>query len=540
MTCTFDNTVTINAYKDWLVYQTLDDHWNGPIDSTICISLRSIPSEGIDLQTVDIERPIFIRSKLTESNKVWLQPNYIYDANAGANYFGNNNASFQGGTDCADNFCSGIIVGIQIPDESGNSTAMRWYTDVPGADASDGRFSTCIPTEYFDDNYIREFIIKLSLAPNTSLDKRVRLQRGRLDAGWSPYYIDEVIADPSTFVDTSYNVPLYLVGYQNGPIWPAPNYLLLYTDMNSYPSSSSPAYVEARPSVNTPDPQTINLIVSDWETFIPQPFAILRGALVEGSDSIRHQVNLVNHTGDICMGGPVDFVFEDDTKYIHQGGHVNMEGLSSCMMFRNGGTFEVAEGTTMQYGQDGRGILALRSGGQLQLDKGSTLLFDGTLWLQGIPTAKHPDPQFYLDLKPGTSLIFGEHAIVLNANSISPDVKLNVYMNGGTLDDSHLSADERLLIHQIYPKPVERFSDNIKLLGNPITSVAPFEYISLGQEQLMLELYDLQGRYIAKKNYNTAEGYNRFEYDMSDMATGIYLANIKGNNGHATLKMVKL
>lgn len=538
--CPFDSAVTISTYKDWLLYQTLDGHWNGPVDSTICISLRTNPSQGIDLNTVDIARPIFLRSKFTEANKELLEPNFIYSAYVSLKHSGASDAMLKTGTDCPNNLCSGLIAGIQIPDETGTSTKMRWYTDVPSSITYYGDFETCLPTEYFDENYLREFIIKLTLDPATTSDKLLRMNYAMTAAYWPPFYVDEVVAHPSTFVDTSYNVPLYMVGYYNGPFWAAPNYLLLYTDLNSYPSSASPAYVEARPMVNTPNPQTINLIVSDWETFIPQPFAMLRGGLVEGSDSIRHHVNLVNHDGDICMPGPIDFVFDDQTKYIHAGGHVNMEGLNSCMMFRNGGTFELAEGTTMQFGQDGRGIFALRSGGKMVLDKGSTLLFDGTLWLQGIPTAKHPDPQFYLDLKPGTSLVFGEKAGVLNANSISPDIKLNVYMNGGTLDDSQLSAKERLLIHRIYPEPSKRFVENVKVLGNPTTFQFQLDYLSVGNEKVQVEVHDLQGRLVWSKNYGTIEGHNFLDGEFGAGTAGVYVATLSSKSGQASVKVIKI
>ncbi|MBK8567133.1 MAG: T9SS type A sorting domain-containing protein [Saprospiraceae bacterium] len=522
------------------MYQTLDGNWDGPLDSSICISLKSNTNEGIDLHTVDLTKPIFLRNRLTEDNKQQLQPNYIYSASASIWNSNNNEATLLTGINCSNNFCSGLIVGIQIPDETGNSTNMRWYMDIPGEHSYLGDLETCLPTEYFDENYLREYIVKLTLSPGTTPDMTLRMSQARITAFWSPYHIDKVVAPPFTFEDTSYNVPLYLVGYQVGPSWSAPNYLLLYTDSNSYPSSSTPAYVEAQPSTNTADPKTINLIVSEWETLVPQPFAFLRGALVEGSDSIRHQVNLVNHAGDICMPGPIDFVIEDNTKYIHAGGHVNFEGTNSCMMFRNGGTLEVADGVTMQYGQDGRGIMALRSGGKMKLGKGSTLLFDGLLWLQGIPTEKHPDPQFYLDLKPGMSLVFGENAHITNAMSTSPDVKLNVYMNGGTLDDSKLNANARNRINRIYPKPSKHFTDNVRLLQNPAIGGATISYTAAGQERVLVQVYDLQGKLAWSKTFEATEGLNSFEVGMGEAVAGVYMATVSANGGRASMKIVRI
>lgn len=534
--CPFNATTTVKAYKDWVLYQTLDDHWDGPIDSNICISLYTFdPIKGIDLETVDLSRPIFARCQFTEVNKILLEKDWLYTFSVNI-YDPSNQVFLQGGTGCADNMCSGFYIGIQIPDETGTGTAIRWHQDIPSGDSTVTYFSTCLPTEYFENNYLREFIMKLKVTDGTSPTKKLKLKNAYLNSYGAPNYITQVIAPQFTFVDTSYEVSIVYVADQ--PNWWNLDYMLLYTDHSSWPSSATPSYVEGRPDPNTTIPQTINLIV-DNGTFTPQPFAILRGALVEGSDSIRHNLNLVNNGGDFCLGGIIDFVFDDNTKYIHKGGHVNMEGLTSCMMFRNGGTFEVAEGVTMQYGQDGRGMLALRSGGNMQLDKGSTLLFDGVLWLQGVPTAKHPDPQFYLDLKPGTSLIFGERANVLNANSTSPDVKFNVYMNGGILEDSKLNPAARLLINRIYPKPAARFSDNIKLRHNPSMGTVDIDYISFGNEQVEIALYDLQGRLIHSTPYSATEGFNSFEYDMNYVSAGVYIMNIKGDNGSGTKKVVK-
>jgi len=536
--CPYDSNTMVVGYKFWDMYQTLDGNWNGPIDSTICIRLKTDPIEGIDLLTVDLSRPIFFRYKFTEGNKVLLEPDRLYNAYAGTIAAGNNYVEFQGGTDCPGNICSGIFVGIEIPDETGSATTMRWYTDIANNGFLYGDFQTCMPTEYFANNYLREFIIKLFPAPNATPDMKLKMGYANIDDFFGFAYVNEVIAPQSTYIDTSYNVPIYMTADPNSG-WGGPNYLLHFTDTTLYPSAATPSYVEGRPEVNTPDPQTINLIVENWETLVPQPFAFLRGGLVEGSDSVRHHLNLINNGGDICMSGIIDFAFGEDTKYLHAGGHVNMEGMNSCMMFRNGGALELAEGVTMQYGQDGRGILALRSGGQMVMGRGSSLLFDGVLWLQGIPTAKHPDPQFYLDLKPGSSLVLGERANVLNANSTAPNVKLNVYMNGGTLDDSQLNPAARLLIHRIYPKPAKRFAENVQVLNNPTLGQFHVDYVSIGQEKVKLEVHDLQGRLVWSKSFDTVQGHNSLDGEFGAAAAGVYVATLSAKGGQVAVKLAK-
>jgi hypothetical protein len=537
--CPFDSNTTIVAYKDWVLYQTLDDYWDGPLDSSICINVTMVNSSDgvINLQTVDLSRPIFARCKFTESNKIPLLPDWLYNVYF-SSYIFNGPTFLQGGTDCTDNMCSGLYIGIQVPDEAGTGTAMRWYKDIPSNSSSVYFLDTCIPTERFENNYLRELIIKMKPIDGALPEDKITLGSIGIWSNDTPNYVKEVIATENEYVGfNTYDVPIEFA-VETPMSWNS-SFMLQFTNPNVYPSSANPSYIEGRPEINSTFVRSINLIVQEWANVVLQPFVFLRGGLVEGSDSIRHDFNLINNGGDFCLGSIIDFVFEDNTKYIHAGGHVNFEGNNSCMTFRNGSTLEIADGTTMQYGEDGRGILVLRSGGQMKLGKGSTLLFDGLLWLQGIATDKHPDPQFYLDLQPGTSLVFGENAHVTNAVSINADVKLNVYMNGGILDDHHLNANARNRINRIYPKPSAQFSENVKLLQNPTAGDLRLAYISEGQERVAVDVHDLQGKLLWSKRFETSEGHNLLTCEWGNLATGIYLATLSGNAGSASFKVVK-
>lgn len=189
------------------MYQTLNDHWDGPIDSTVCISLATTPSQGIDLQTVNLDKPIFARCKFTEDNKIWLAPDFIYNMEF-SNYNFPNQVYLQGGTGCADNMCSGMYIGIQVPDEAATGTAIRWHQDIPSADSTVIYLTTCVPTEYFNNNYLRELIIKLKPADGTLATDKLALKYAYLSWVGDPNYVSEVIAPPSTYVDTSYQVPI--------------------------------------------------------------------------------------------------------------------------------------------------------------------------------------------------------------------------------------------------------------------------------------------------------------------------------------------
>ena len=285
--CPFDAAKTIKAYKNWLIYQTMDGTWSGQIDSSRCISLANSPSDGILLQDVDLSRPVFLRSKFTQTSPAYLEKNMLYITYAGISWQ-STNYGLLSGSNCPENLCSGIFVGIEIPDSTGLGTAIRWYTDIADSNTANGTFETCIPTEYFDYNYLKEFIIKLSFDSTTQSSAKIKMAGAGLDSWALNGYVYDIVAPEWTFEDTSYNVPVsYVATDVNG--WNN-NYLLMYNDIGNWPSSAHPSYVEGKPQNNTPDPKTINLIVSSGENLIAQPFTIVRGALEIGRASCRERV----------------------------------------------------------------------------------------------------------------------------------------------------------------------------------------------------------------------------------------------------------
>ena len=239
------------------------------------------------------------------------------------------------------------------------------------------------------------------------------------------------------------------------------------------------------------------------------------------------------------MGGLIDFVFDNGTKYIHQGGHVDFGHRSACFMFQNGAALEVADNTYFKYGQEGKGILALRPGSTIKLGKESQLVIDNTLWLQGRPTAQFPDHQIYMELNKGSTLSFTENAHIYNSLSFVEGTKLNVFMNGGILDDTKLPAADRALINRIYPEPKPIFSENIKLLQNPVNETLALSFLSAYNGELIIEVYDFQGRVLDKKNHDVFIGKNELWHDIHGLPSGIYLAKIKGGNGEAVVKFIK-
>ncbi len=538
ITCPYDTSVTITQPEHWRIYQTLNDKWDGPVDSSVCINVVEISSanNSIDLGTIDPNKAVFIRGLQEFTPNYNLVPDFIYSAIA--NIDPPSGISLKTTTDCPNNICSGLIVAIEIPDSNFTGTTLRYHYDIPDNVWSPGDFNTCVATEYFDHNYLSEFVIKLTLdnPPQDLNDKFLRLYNGIL-TDWS--FVVPVMgpmeAQHYSNTDDSYFMYIYELG---GSAWWDLNYLFTYGDHSTYPSSSNIYYIEGRPEPNTLTAHEVNLIVDDGFAVVFQPFTAIRGALVEGSDSLRHTLNLISNGSDVCIEGIIDFTFDEGSKLIFNGGHLNFEGRSACLMFKNKGALVVGENQTLYYGQNGKGILALQPGGEIILKENSQLIIDNTLWLQGVASEKYAG-QFYLDLQPGNSISFGDHAQILNLFSQDNSTKLNVYMNGGILDDSKLSPASRSLINRIYPEPKQEWSDNIEILGNPVSAQLEFNYISNSDEFIRVDIFDLNGRVQVSEKVETRRGLNKEAVQVSELANGVYAVRFSSGEQQVTFKILK-
>ena len=538
--CPFDSSVTIQQPKNWRIYQTLNNKWDGTVDSNSCINVIDSASieSGFDLGTIDPTRSIFIKCLIT--SQILLNPNEAYAARSLIGLRSPLEPDIS--TTCPNNLCSGLIIGIEIPDSNFTGTTMRYYFDIPNnltGNSFQEYFETCIPTEYFNQNYLREFIIKITLdAPSIDLNgEYLELFNVFFEDYNYGETVSEIIAPYFNGIDSTYFVPIQETTNENG--WWADYYLMLYGDDTTYPSSNNIYYIEGRPEPNTDYSAEVNLIVEEQFSLLFQPYTALRGALVEGSDTLRHSVNLINNGNDLCLSQIIDFTFDNGSNFLFRGGNINFEGKSACLMFKNKSALVVGENHTLHYGQNGKGILALQPGGEIILEKNSELIIDNTLWLQGFLSEKY-EPQFYIDLQPSMTLTFGENAEILNLLSHSRNTKLNVYMNGGTLNDSKLSASSRNLINRIYPKPAERFMDNITIYQNPASSELTFGFLADEAGILELELFDMNGRIISFENYNVQKGHSKNSHSLDNLPTGIYVLKLKIRQQSAALKIFKI
>ncbi|MBK8555737.1 MAG: hypothetical protein IPL65_08190 [Lewinellaceae bacterium] len=544
--CPFDTTQTVDWPVNWMVYQTTDGNWDGPVDSTRCLS-TSLGQWGygarLDLSTINPAMPVFFKANL---NAPGLETNFLPNTvcNIQVSFqLEPNCQGFETGNTCAQDLCSGALAGIAIPDELGvQGAAIRLNTstpefEFPSPNSCNLEANACFPTEYFEEQTLQFFVLKFSWDPLIgSLDGRtLQVNVAGIDQlipDWVGHIAD-VPASAAQLVGDHYEVPAYAAAQNNSFNG---NYLMEYTAL-TYPGAANPSYVEAYPVPNTTDQQTINLIVDPWETLEIQPFTHLRGALVAGSDSIRHIANLVNMGGDICMNY-IDVIFSGGNEYRHGGGQLDLNNSFSCMQFRQGSALRVMEDATLHYGNDGTGMLALCANSTIHLERNATLVVDGVLNIAECDNAL-PQQHLYMNLPQGAQLIFTDKARLTNRFSQEQQMLLFVRMLGGVIDYTASAPEDRALIRRLYPSPAPEFSDNLKTGPNPCGSSMQLAFLSVGNETLELRWLDTNGRIVQEEQYHTEKGPNQWEVSTPEKA-GCYFLNIRSGKAQCMRKIIKM
>ena len=531
--CPFDNSQSVIQPSNYLVYQTLNNKWDGPIDSTVCINFEQDGFiEYLLLDGVDISRAIFFRHTLEPGLNGLLYSNWLYALSG--SIFPEDGVILDNSDDCTNGFCSGLLARIQIPDESGAGVSYREYVALNTNNWA--YFHSCFPTEFFAENVLTDLIFKITVDElvGDPAEQRIRMFSSEIQAVYDPAEVFAAIIPEAYYSDTSYNIPVDKLsgfGYDHH---------ILMHNAGDYPSSANPYFVEAVPEVNPDTQTTINIFVNNYQSFVYQPFTSLRGAFIENSDSIRHNVNVINNGSNLCVN-LIEYLFQQGTNYVHQGGTIDLQGKTACMQFREGGALVVADDTALEYGATGHGMLALRTGGTIHLGENSQLTINNTvkMWAYGSDQDDPIKRQIYMDLHRGAHLAFGPDAEIIAPYDTPGEMRLNIYMKGGTIDLGQLPPDQRALIHLIYPEPASSPNENLELFPNPAISTTTLSYLSQGDETISIRVIDTQGKLIHQQKETCHKGFNFFELDPASWPMGIYLIQVEGAAGLAVKKLVK-
>lgn len=524
----------------WRLYQTQNNRWDGPIDSSHCISvaLNELNSAVVGLQQVDPEKALFVRQSLPGEAGLLLSPDYIYELSASS--IVDTSLTLSRANNCENELCSGIIAVVEIPDEAGTGTAQRLHRahfDEPSFYGS-SRASACLVTEYFPQNILRELIFKFTFE---QLTPQSRLSLGFVGFEY-PFFgineVEELVFPPSAFSGESYRADFYEVARPGGSFYETP-YLFMH-EREVYPSSENITYIEARPEVPTDEAVSLEATIDRYQSLHFQPYTAIRGALVSPDDTIRHQFTLVGEGAEWCFLNGIELIVSDGAEVEFRSGTIHFAGLNSCMMFRDGGALRIPDNTRFVYGQDAKGALGLNKGGTIRIGRNSELVINNTLILANFLSGA--DRQVYMELNPGSRLTFGENARLIRQGHLQTgQMRLNVFMKGGILDDGNLSAYDRRLINRIYPdKNAILPADHLWILGNPARDQLVANIFNQQTEIVPARwmLHNLQGQLIRGGRFDARSGLNKLTIGLDGFAEGMYLLSAQLGQQPAAIRKV--
>lgn len=522
--CIWDNTVSFTTTKKYTAYQTTDNTFNGPIDSNYCVSLRYEEAfSGLSFWPADFDlsRSIYIKAQINDNEQIPLEKDAVYMLEED---FLNSTDGLIFGNDCPELICSGLIIGITIPDSTLTSDTTRWH--VISGDSYD--YNTCFATEKFEDQKLNSLIYKFTINPDLV----------EVAKDYSPPYINQLgdvqlITDltnvDGNYVGGEYNVyDYYFLSYPIG---------VLKYDNLTYPSTSYFDYIDVSPNPNTTDVQIINLTINEGYTLLTQPYVQLRGAQVEG-DTLRHEVNLINNGGTFCVS-VAEMIFDGNTHYIFKKGAMDLYSPMSCLMFRNGASIEVADDGHLAYGKNGTGVLGLGSGGTIKIGKNASLTINNRVSIIKNPNSVYSG-DIYINLNKGSKLTFGQGASITNDEKSLSGGHLCIYMNGGELDMSGLDDFSRQLIRLIYPEQEKTMSANMHVYPNPVQNSFTVEIVSVEATTGEINITGLNGAVIYTKKYELEAGINAIKIQIQDLKPGAYTIQCKTNAENGSTTFVKL
>lgn len=493
---------TVQQPDNWIIYHTTTNTWDGPIDTTTCISVANAGSTSLELEAGTYEpfRPVYARLQSAESMP--LDPDNLY------RFFTDTYSSNWNNTDWPeDGWANGCAVEITYPGnpDTGDEPTALWYDANFTYDPYWGSYSAsnCVATHYVPGAEVTEFVLKLIF------------DESEVPFILSPY------CDPLYDYNliTNDNIANWVNSWSEGSYvqfdWTT---VITYDPAFGYPAATNPSFIDVYPEPNTSEQQVVQIEVSEYGGLTYQPFAFLRGGLLDGSTEDRHLLKIVNNSMSNCTNLFIEVVFPPGYSFVHMNGDYNLDP-AGCMLFRRDATLEVAAGSTMNYGNLGAGMLGLFEGAHVVLNEGSTLRIDNTIALWELDWLTDTQ-EIVIPLPNGSLLEFGEYAKLAEV----PDgFTIKLLMQGGSVDFGGLSPEERAVFELIWESETQ--AETLLFTQNPTDlPVALFENRS--DADIHLQAYTTTGQLIIDQTLSLPRGAQSIAL-TSAQAAGVYIVRVE-------------
>lgn len=521
--CLQNPSQTINQFVEWDIYQTVDGTADGEIDSSSCFDLLTSdnwPNTFLNLSGFDKSRPLILRSRIDSLEQYRLPPNYYVqvEANPNVDVPVNNNASTELSTQ--------LHITSTIPSEDNNSLIER--KDILYPNTNNGGIYSCLVTQKFEEGqYLKEikYQINLEELDNQDIDS----------VGIRPfvnfYYLDVLpTIEEITISESDYNSAQDQYEFdlsQTNEFW---NAIIIAHTLDGHPSPSNVDYVDVNLEENKAESQEIILNQGDpYFTILYQDYARFRAGLIEGSDSIRHNLQLHIDSSMMCLGVFIELVIDPSVDlYITGNGGIDFNTLNSCVLALGSSTIHIDNEYSL-FGDNGNGMIALRQDGSIHIHSGTDLDIGARI----LHNNDNPDTRPSIIIENEASLYFTKFADILNDQP--EDLSIDVYLHdGGTIHYSNLSYEDqqKLNIIRVQEDNITE-QDNISIHPNPSTSLSK---ITSSQIINSLMVFDQMGRLIYEADQINKKEYqlNTAQYDQ-----GVYCIRVNTKSNIISSKFIK-
>lgn len=540
--CPYNDSATVIQSGIYQFYRTVDDTYTGEIDSSWCADFQLSGSEFmLDLDELGEGRALFVRIDFEEGEGPELLPYRRYSINQNMWL---DNAELRNDS-CSGEFCSGFFIEYDFFDELTTTAGNRSLGfDLGEAEYPEALQETCFFSERFALQRLRSLTMKLSPVA-TSVGSSLKPYDLRIfDVFDSSLPIEAIVYGPEHYYDFEGVYRAY-TGEVINPDEPTgfldEYYIPQVTDTVPGPEHFNFIDVELVPNVDSV--QQIELIYQAITILNYPAYTGLRGGLVAGSDSLRHALTLTLEDESIfpsCFGIVIEVVADQNTTYRYGSGTLKLANSASCFRVEPGGTFAVIENSQLNYGapNTGTGLFATKDKAWVSLEENSSLTINSNWQLAHRPD----DPQAgaHVNLQTGSQLVFGPKSSLYRSH---PDGAgyLYVHMNGGTVDVSALSEQERGLIRYVYPEGLQLSVNNQKLTVYPNPVREQVEFLlpeSLIDRSVTVQLFDALGRRVISQEQLVTNRLSSLRLP-TQLPTGTYRLFVTAGNQHYSAKLLK-
>jgi hypothetical protein len=85
---------------------------------------------------------------------------------------------------------------------------------------------------------------------------------------------------------------------------------------------------------------------------------------------------------------------------------------------------------------------------------------------------------------------------------------------------------------------VNSVASNLKVYPNPVNDLASIEYDMMRTGDLLIEMYDLNGRLVRRENHHLVRGLQTIKLNVNDIEPGTYLISAMSNNNRKSAKVI--